>query len=103
ANQGNHRLLVVDLRSMRVLSDYQVGEDPDVLAFDPGLRRLYVAAESGEVTVFTERADGLEPAGTYRAPHAHSVALDPGAHEVFLPLADVKRRPVLRILAPTSE
>src|SRR5262245_5723597 len=102
ANQGNHRLHVVDLRSMRVLSDYQVGEDPDVLAFDPGLRRLYVAAESGEVTVFTERADGLEPAGRYRAPHAHSVAVDPGAHEVFLPLADVKGRPVLRILAPTS-
>jgi DNA-binding beta-propeller fold protein YncE len=103
ANQGNHRLLVVDLRTMRVIGEYPIGEDPDVLAFDPGLRRLYVASESGDVAVFNEGEDRLEPAGTYRAAHAHSVAVDPRTHEVFLPLADVNGRPVLRILRPGSE
>jgi hypothetical protein len=27
-------------RSLKVLSTYRVGKDPDVLAFDPGLKRL---------------------------------------------------------------
>ena len=103
ANQGNHRLLLVDLRTMRVLSEHPLGDEPDVLAIDARLRRLYVASESGEVTVFDERADRLETLGTYRAPHAHSVAVDPGTHEVFLPLADVGGRPVLRILTPNPQ
>ncbi len=102
ANQGNHRLLVVDLRGMRVLGAYPVGEDPDVVAFDPGLRRLYVASEAGEVTIFEERDGRLERAGAYRAPRAHSVAVDPRTHEVFLPLADLNGRPVLRILAAVN-
>jgi len=54
ANEGNSKLLVVDLTSMRVTSEYAVGKEPDVLAFDPGLRRLYVASESGVVTVLSE-------------------------------------------------
>jgi len=27
---------MVDLQTMKILSTYQVGEDPDVLAYDPG-------------------------------------------------------------------
>jgi DNA-binding beta-propeller fold protein YncE len=104
ANEGNATLLVVDLRSMHVTATYPVGDDPDVLAFDRGLRRLYVAAESGVVSVFDERADGaLESRGAYRAPHAHSVAVDPTTHLVYLPLGDVRGHPVLRIMAPASE
>ena len=44
---------------MKVLSTYQVGEDPDVLAYDPGLKRLYVSAESGTVTVFQSNGKSL--------------------------------------------
>ncbi|MGH9342777.1 MAG: YncE family protein, partial [Terriglobia bacterium] len=51
AGEENHSLAVFDLKAMKLLSVHQVGEDPDVLAFDPGLGRLYVAAESGTVTV----------------------------------------------------
>lgn len=101
ANEGNATLLVVDLHSMQVTATYPLGDDPDVLAFDPGRRRLYVAAESGVVSVFDERDDGaLEPKGTYRAPHAHSVAVDPTTHLVYLPLESVHGHPVLRIMAP---
>jgi len=102
ANEGNHQLLVVDLTSMQVIEKHSLGEDPDVLAFDPGLRRLYVASESGVVTVFNERDRSLEEAGTYHAPHAHSVAVDPGTHEVFLPLSNVNGHPVLRIMSPSD-
>jgi hypothetical protein len=38
---------LVDLANMKVLATYPVGKDPDVLAFDTGLKLLYVSAESG--------------------------------------------------------
>ena len=44
---------------MKVLSTYQVGEDPDVLAYDPGLKRLYVSVESGTVTIFQNNGESL--------------------------------------------
>ena len=102
ANEGNSKLLVVDLRTMRVTAEHAVGKEPDVLAFDPGLRRLYVASESGSVTVFSAEDSALLRLGTYTAPHAHTVAVDPTTHEVYLPLAEVNGQPLLRILAPDS-
>jgi hypothetical protein len=96
--EDNATLLVVDLQSMAVTATYSVGEDPDVLAFDPGWRRLYVASESGVVSIFDAGASGLAPVGQYEAPHAHSVAVDPDTHQVYLPLQNVDGKPVLRIL-----
>jgi DNA-binding beta-propeller fold protein YncE len=102
ANEGNGKLLVIDLRTMRVTSEYAVGSKPDVLAFDPRLQRLYVASESGVVTAFSELAGRLKVLGTYTAPGAHSVAVNPVTHEVYLPLATIGGRPVLRILVPAD-
>jgi len=72
------------------------------LAFDPALGRLYVAAESGVVGVFAERDGSLGQLGWYRAPKAHSVAVDPVTHRVYLPLANVSGHPVLRVLVPSD-
>jgi len=93
-------LLVVDLQTMAVTATYPVGGGPDVLAFDPGWRRLYVASESGIVSIFDERGAALQPVGEYQAPHAHTVAVDPRTHQIYLPLEDIDGKPVLRILAP---
>lgn len=103
ACDGNAKLLVVDMRSMRVLSVHTVGRDPDVLAFDSGLSRLYVASESGVVTVFELEGTRLRLLGRkYLAFEAHSVAVDPITHRVYFPLQDVNGRGVLRIMAPTE-
>ncbi len=101
ACEDNATLLVLDLTTMQVTGTYPVGDGPDVLAFDPGWRRLYVASEAGLVSVFDERGTDLQPVGEYRAPHAHSVAVDPTTHRVYLPLQDVAGNPVLRILVAT--
>lgn len=100
--EGDSKLLVVDLRAMRTTATLRVAEGPDVLAFDPGLRRLYVASESGALTVFEEGNSGLVSLGEYRASHSHTVAVDPSTHRVYLPLQDVGGRPVLRILVPPA-
>src|SRR5204863_4130565 len=77
ANEGNATLQTVDLRNMSVIDSHAVGDDPDVLAFDPGLHRLYVASEVGRVSVFTEREGKLVLDGDVTMPHAHTVAVDP--------------------------
>jgi DNA-binding beta-propeller fold protein YncE len=84
---GNATLHVLDLRTMKFTTSSTVGDSPDVLAFDPGLRRLYVSAESGVVAVFAETAHGVHKLGqALLAPEAHTVAVDPRTHLVYFAL-----------------
>lgn len=103
AGEENHSLALVDLNSMKMLSSYEVGDDPDVLAFDPGLKRLYVSAESGTVTIFQYGGRKLTLLGSFNMPHAHTVAVDPETHLVYFPLQDINGHPVLRIMRPAGQ
>jgi DNA-binding beta-propeller fold protein YncE len=101
ACERNARLAVVDLSALQQRDVQTVGEDPDVLAFDPGLSRLYVAAESGVVAVFDEKGPGVRKVGQAKlADTAHTVAVDPTTHRVFFPLQNVGGHPVVRVMAP---
>ncbi len=103
AGEGNHSLALVDLKTMRILAHpYSVGDDPDVLAFDSGLKRLYVSAESGTVNVFQYRDHALTLLDTLHMPRAHTVAVDPATHLVYFPLENLAGHPVLRILRPAT-
>ena len=102
SNEGNAALIVLDLRTMRPIQQLKVADDPDVLAWDPDWRRLYVSAESGMLSAFWLDGTTLRPAGEIRAPHAHTVAVDPRTHRVFLPLENIGGRPLLRIYAPAG-
>ena len=96
-SEDNALLQVLDLRSMRIIARHRVGDGPDVLAWDPSWRLLYVASESGVLSVFAADATALRRIGEIRAPHAHTVSVDPRTHRVYLPLENVGGRPVLRI------
>ena len=100
AGEKNHSLAVFDLKAMKLLSAHPVGDDPDVLAFDSGLKRLYVAAESGTVTVFEESDRNLRLLGQFNMPRAHTVSVDPRTHLVYFPLENVDGHPLLRIMQP---
>jgi DNA-binding beta-propeller fold protein YncE len=102
AGEENHSLAMVDLQTLKVLSTYQVGEDPDVLAYDPGLKRLYVSAESGTVTIFQSHGKSLGLLGSMEMPHAHTVSVDPKTHLVYFPLENIDGQPVLRIMKPVK-
>lgn len=100
ACEGNDRLLVFNLKTHEIEDSFPVGSVPDVLAFDTGLNRLYVAAERGPVTIFhwddaTRKLmrDGQIEVGD----NAHSVSVDSATHKVYFPL---KSGPVLRIMQP---
>jgi len=102
AGEENHSLGVIDLNTMKVLSTHEVGEDPDVLAYDPGLKRLYVSAESGTVSEFEEGRRDLRPLARFFMPHAHTVSVDPKTHLVYFPLENIDGHPLLRIMRPPS-
>jgi hypothetical protein len=101
ACENNDVLARVDLASGMVVTA-PVGAGPDVLAIDPGLLWLYVAAESGIVTVFDISVAGLSSLG-HEVPGntAHTVAVDPATHRVFFPLVrGSSGLPVMRIMRP---
>jgi hypothetical protein len=74
---------------MKLISVHPVGEDPDVLAFEPGLKRLYVSAESGTVGILQENNRDLHLLAQFDMPHAHTVAVDPKSHLVYFPLENL--------------
>ena len=101
ACEGNNKLLVVDMESMRVIQSDSLGGSPDVLAFDDALKLLYIASESGVVSVFEQQGKKLAKIGEgLLARNAHSVAVDPSTHRIYFPLQNVNGRPVLRVLEP---
>jgi DNA-binding beta-propeller fold protein YncE len=98
----NDRLLAVDLTSGRITANLSIGHDADVLAADPGLKRLYVASESGILSVIdtSEAAKPVKLGDVQVGANAHSVAVDPTTHHIFLPLRDLNGKSVMRILVP---
>jgi DNA-binding beta-propeller fold protein YncE len=102
AGEENHSLAVFDLKTMKLVSVHQVGDDPDVLAFDSGLGRLYVSAESGTVAVLEKSNRDLRSLGQFHMPHAHTVAVDSNSHLVYFPLESIAGHPLLRIMQPNT-
>ena len=104
ACEDNSKLVVFDLETKKATATLSVGADPDVLAFDQSLHRLYVSAESGVISIFDERDRSLQKVGEgLFAPNAHSVAVDPSTHRVYFPLQNINGKPVLRIAVPSDK
>jgi YVTN family beta-propeller protein len=98
ACEGNDKLLVLSLESRRVLSSFDVAKDPDVLAFDAQLGWLYVAGESGEISLFSVQEQTVNKLGTaWLGPNAHVVATDPASHRAYFPLKALAGKPMMRI------
>jgi YVTN family beta-propeller protein len=101
ACEGNDRLPVLDMRTSRVTSTFDVGSDPDVLAFDSQTHLLYVAGEAGIVSMFKAESGSVKKIGDGRVgSNAHVVAVDEATHRAYFPLRNVQGQTMLRIMAP---
>jgi YVTN family beta-propeller protein len=101
ACERNAILVTVDLARRTQTAKATVGQDPDVLAFDPTPQRLYVASESGVVAVFATSTSSPKKLGQgHVADAAHSIVVDPSTHRVYLPLQNIGGHPVLRVMRP---
>ena len=104
ACEDNDVLARVDLGGGHAVSTAPTGGGPDVLSIDPELGWLYVAAESGDLTVFDVNQPGLALRGhEHPGANSHTVTVDPATHRVFFPLPKgASGTPVLRIMQPTG-
>jgi DNA-binding beta-propeller fold protein YncE len=104
ACSDNAKLLVLDMQDrMKVISVQSIGADPDVLALDSEKNWLFVACESGTVSIFNVTRPLIQKlAEGFLANGAHIVAVNPGNHQLFFPLEAVNGKPVLRIMQQRS-
>lgn len=97
---GNNLLTVFDLAAHRPLAYIPLPAGADDVAVDPGLRRIYVACESGAISVLHEDPqhhyrkieDFPVPAGV------HTLAVDTETHRVYAPESEENGRAVCRML-----
>jgi len=100
---GDDKLVAVDMDNFHEIGVSGVGKGPDVLVFDPQVGYLYVASESGTVSIFRLRDRKVEKIGDFPVgSNAHSVAVDPATHFVYFPLRKEDRGPVLRVMKPAN-
>jgi hypothetical protein len=93
-------LIRIDLQKMAVISEkpWIVESKPGILAFDRTLHLLYVASASG-LTVFQQNGRSFKWLGNYSfGVNMHTLAVNEQTHELYIPLARMGGRPVLRIM-----
>jgi len=103
ACEDNNKLARVDLGGTAPIALGDTGAGPDVLSIDAARGWLYVAAESGDVTIWDLAKPGATLVGhDHPGDNAHTVAADPATHRVFFPLPQGSgSTPVLRIMRPS--
>lgn len=100
ACEGNTQMAVFDLEKHTILAMLPVAAGPDVIKYDPGLRRIYVACYSGAISVFQEddpnhfRKLGDVPVEK----KVHSLAVDEQTHRVYAPEQEEGGHPVARMI-----
>jgi hypothetical protein len=79
---------------------FPMAEGPDVIKFDPGLGRIYVACYSGAISVFhQDDPDHYRKLKDFKVQHAvHSLAVDPETHRVYAPEQEENGKPVARMV-----
>ncbi|MFL5660140.1 MAG: hypothetical protein ACJ8BW_02180 [Ktedonobacteraceae bacterium] len=98
ACDASNTLLMVDMHSMKILDTASLSVGADVLALDSDRHILYVASESGIVSVFEVRTNTVHRlAAGYVGIHAHTVAVNQQTHAIYLPLQDVNGQSIVKV------
>jgi DNA-binding beta-propeller fold protein YncE len=97
--EGNDTLTVFDLETHRAIAHLPMAKGADVVMYDPGLGRIYVACGSGNISVFQ-----MDDPTHFRKlkdvpvePKIHSLAVDPKTHRVYAPAEQEKGRPASKM------
>ncbi|HEV2289172.1 MAG TPA: hypothetical protein VGR81_09495 [Candidatus Acidoferrales bacterium] len=98
--EGNDLMTVFDLENHKPIAYLPMAGGPDVIKFDPGLRRIYVACYSGAISIFHEDdPNHYTKIEDFKVQHAvHSLAVDPETHRVYTPEQEENGKPVARMI-----
>lgn len=97
--EDNDLMTVFNLQTHQPIAYFPQAKGGDVIAFDPGLKRIYVACYEGAISVFQEddpthfRKLGDVPVQK----KVHSLAIDPETHRVYAPEQEENGAPAARI------
>src|SRR5207237_4481947 len=99
ACEGNELLTVFDLDKHQPIAFLPLAKGPDVVKYDSGLKRIYVACYSGAISVFQEDDPDhfrkLEDFPVQKK--VHSLAVDQDTHRVYAPEQEVDGHPAARM------
>ena len=97
--EDNNLMTVFDLISQKPVTSLPIADGGDVIAFDPGLRRIYVACYSGAISVFQEDDPKhfRKLADFPVEKKAHSFAIDTSTHKIYVPEQEVNGKSAARI------
>src|SRR6202030_1105423 len=100
ACEENNLMTVFDLDKHEPIAFHPMPDGPDVIEFDPGLSRIYVACYSGAIAVFhQDDPSHYTKIEDFRVPHAvHTLAVDLQAHRVYTPEQEEDGKPVARMV-----
>ena len=97
--EENNLMTVFDLDKHEPIAFLPMADGPDVIKFDPGLKRIYAACSSGAISVFQ-----MDDADHYRKledfpvqKKVHSLAVDPETHRVYAPEQEADGKAVARM------
>jgi YVTN family beta-propeller protein len=98
--EGNDLMTVFDLDSHKPIAYLPMAGGPDVIKFDPGLGRIYVACYSGAISIFHEDdPNHYSKIEDFRVQHAvHSLAVDSETHRVYTPEQEENGKPAARMI-----
>lgn len=98
--EDNELMTVFDLDKHAVIVSLPMPGGPDVIKFDPGLGRIYVACYSGAIAVFhQDDPDHYRKLEDFHVQHAvHSLAIDPATHRVYAPEQEEDGKAVARMV-----
>lgn len=98
--EDSNQLAVFDLDKHATIASFAIPDGGDVVKFDAGLGRVYVACYSGAISVFHED----DPAHFRKLEDfkvqskVHSLGIDPETHRVFTPEEQENGKPVSRMV-----
>lgn len=100
ACEGNELMTVFDLDQHQPIAYLPTAPGPDVIKFDPGLKRIYAACSSGALSVFKEddphHFRKLEDFPVQKK--VHSLAVDAKTHRVYAPEQEENGQPVSKMI-----
>lgn len=97
---GNRTFTVFALDTHKSIAHLPMPAGADVVKFDPGLGRIYVACSSGFISVFqAEDADHYRKLEDFPVERmVHSLAVDSTTHRVYAPEQQEHGKPVARMI-----
>jgi DNA-binding beta-propeller fold protein YncE len=100
ACEENDLMTVFDLDKHLPIAFLPVAGGPDVIKFDPGLDRIYVACYSGAISVFhQDDPQQYRKLEDFRVQHTvHSLAVDVKTHRLYAPEQEEDGKPVARMV-----